>query len=456
MGRLPVVAIVGRPNVGKSTLFNRLVRQRKAVVEDTPGVTRDRLYARTQVLGKPFLLVDTGGIDLAEKDPLRSQACLQALAAVEEADVLLFVVDGKEGLTPADHEVAEVLRRAGKPFLLVANKLESPKEHAEEVYELGLGDFLRISALHGHNIGDLMEALAALLPETEEGPAEEDLRVAIVGRPNVGKSSLLNAILGEERVIVSEIPGTTRDAIDVGFSYQGQHWVLVDTAGIRRQAQIKAALEYYCLLRAIQAIERSDVAVVVLDALEGVTAQDKRIMGLVQEAGRAMIVAVNKWDVMEQWARTKKSPSPPSWEPFLSARSIRHLKEDYTRILRHEAPFADYAPVLYLSALRREGIQALLEEIASVAEHHALRIPTSRLNEVLQQALFDTPPPSRKGRPLKVFYATQVGVKPPTILLFVNDPERMHFSYQRYLENRLRQAFGFRGTPMRLILRARR
>lgn len=459
MGK-PTVAIVGRPNVGKSTLFNRLARERIAVVESTPGVTRDRLYADAEAFGRPYTLIDTGGIDPHETDEIKSLARWQAEIAIEEADILIFVVDGREGLTPADYEVADLLRRTRKPVLLVVNKMESDRNtFADDAYALRLGEFFSISALHGTGVGDLVEALSRHLPEAPAEEEEEDqaIRVAVVGRPNVGKSSLVNAILGEERVIVSPIPGTTRDAIDTRFTRNDQDYVLIDTAGMRRKSKVRESLEYYSVLRSVKAIQRCDVAVVMFEALEGVTEQDKRIAGLAHESGCGVILVVNKWDRLRAHLSGDPTASlSPDLEVRLFRRKRETLLQDYTRALRQELLFLDYAPVLFTTASRGEGVGRVLEEIRLVAEHHALRVPTGELNRIFREAVAHTPPPTHKGKPVKIFYATQARVKPPTIVLFVNHPEGMHFSYQRYLENRLREAINFEGTPVRLLLRARR
>lgn len=455
----PTVAIVGRPNVGKSTLFNRLARERIAVVESTPGVTRDRLYADAEAFGRPYTLIDTGGIDPFETDEVKSLARWQAEVAIQEADILLFVVDGREGLTPADFEVADLLRRTQKPVLLAVNKMESDRNtFADDAYGLRLGEFLPISALHGTGMGDLVEALSRYLPEpSEEEEEDQAIRVAVVGRPNVGKSSLVNAILGEERVIVSPLPGTTRDAIDTRFTRGDREYVIIDTAGIRRKSKVQQPLEYYSVLRSVKAIQRCDVALVLLDALDGVTEQDKRIAGLAHEAGRGVILVVNKWDRMEDNLRGDATASlAPDLEIRLHRRKRKTLLQDYTRVLRNELLFLDYAPVIFTTASRGEGVARVLEEISLVAEHHALRVPTSELNRIFREAVSCKPPPTQKGKQVKILYATQARVKPPTIVLFVNHPEWMHFSYQRYLENRLREEINFEGTPVRLLLRARR
>ncbi|MDI6871292.1 MAG: ribosome biogenesis GTPase Der [Bacillota bacterium] len=434
---LPLVAIVGRPNVGKSALFNRLAARRTAIVEATPGVTRDRLYQRCEWGKHDFVLVDTGGIEPESDDPIVEQTRRQADLAMREADVILFVVDGRDGLLPADEEVAERLRRTRKPVLLVVNKAEGlrPEEAAADFYALGLGQPLPVSALHGLGIGDLLDEVVRRFPRMAEGPVDPAVtRVAVVGRPNVGKSSLVNAVLGEERVITSDIPGTTRDAIDTPFTRDGRHYVIIDTAGIRRRSSIKESVERYSVLRAIKAIERSDIVLVVLDATAGVTEQDRRIAGLGHEAGRGTILVVNKWDLVEKDERTMAA---------------------FTRRIRAELAFLDYAPLIFVSAVRGKRIPQLIDLVEYVAEQQSRRVQTSHLNEVLSDAVARQEPPSDKGRALKLFYGTQVGVRPPTFVLFVNDPALMHFTYRRYLENRLREAYGFEGTPLILKARAR-
>ncbi|MGE5552618.1 MAG: ribosome biogenesis GTPase Der [Betaproteobacteria bacterium] len=434
---LALVAIVGRPNVGKSALFNRLTARRTAIVEATPGVTRDRLYQRCEWGQKPFVLVDTGGIEPESDDPIVGQTRRQADLAMREADVILFVVDGRDGLLPADEEVAERLRRTRKPVLLVVNKTEGlpPDEAAGDFYALGLGEPLLISAVHGLGIGDLLDEIVHRLPEPRAEPVDPAVtRVTVVGRPNVGKSSLVNAVLGEERVITSDIPGTTRDAVDTPFTRDGRHYVVVDTAGIRRRTSIKQAVERYSVLRAMRAVERSDIVLMVLDATAGVTDQDRRIAGLGHEAGRGTILVVNKWDLVEKDQRTV---------------------DVFTRRIRADLAFLDYAPLIFVSARQGKRIPQLMDLVDYVAEQQNRRIQTSHLNEVLSEAVARQEPPSDKGRALKVYYATQVGVKPPTFVLFVNDPGLLHFSYVRYLENRLREAYGFEGTPLILKARAR-
>ncbi|MGE5509506.1 MAG: ribosome biogenesis GTPase Der [Chitinophagales bacterium] len=433
--RLPLVAIVGRPNVGKSTLFNRLTASRLAIVEATPGVTRDRLYHRCEWGKHAFVLVDTGGIDTGLDDPIAEQTRRQAELAVREADVIIFVVDGRDGLLPADEEVAELLRTSRKPVLLAVNKGEGqrPDTVKADFYVLGLGEPVVISAAHGLGTGDLLDEVVAYFP-----PAGKDLedpaqtRVAVVGRPNVGKSSLVNAVLGEERVITSDLPGTTRDAIDTPFVRNGRNYVIVDTAGIRRRSSVKEAVERYSVLRAVKAISRADVVLMVLDATAGVTDQDRRIAGLGHEAGRATIIVVNKWDLVEK---------------------DEHTLAQYTKRLRAELAFLDYAPLIFVSAKSGKRVPQLVDLMEYVAEQQSRRIQTSHLNEVVSDAVTRHEPPSDKGRALKIFYATQASVRPPTFVFFVNDPDLFHFSYQRYLENRLREAYGFEGTP--LVLKAR-
>jgi GTP-binding protein len=434
--RLPTVAIVGRPNVGKSTLFNRLVGRRVAIVEDTPGITRDRLYGEAEWRGQAFQVVDTGGVLLEDEDPLVTQVRLQALAAIEEAEVILFLVDAIEGITPADEELADVLRTTHKPVLLLVNKVDNLRRQADaaEFYALGWEEMFPISAIHGHGVADVLDRVVELLPPAKL--AEEDetaVNLAIVGRPNVGKSSLVNAILGAPRVIVSEIPGTTRDAIDTPFERDGQRMVLIDTAGIRRPGKVQGSVEYYSVLRAQRAVQRCDVALLVLDGPQGVTDGDKRVGGYAVEAGRACVVVVNKWDLM-------KNPSSKT------------LMMDFTRIFRKECPFLHFAPLVFASALTGMGISAVVDTALEAAEAHAHRIPTGVLNRLIHDAV-DARPYTRKGKMLKVYYATMPSVKPPTVVLFVNDPDIMHFSYLRYLENAIRQQFPLEGTPIRIEVR---
>lgn len=434
--RLPTVAIVGRPNVGKSTLFNRLVGRRVAIVEDTPGITRDRLYGEAEWRGRAFQVVDTGGVLLEDSDPLITQVRIQALSAIEEADVILFMVDAIEGVTPADEELADVLRTTTKPVLLVANKVDNTRREADaaEFYALGWDEVFTISAVHGHGVAEVLDRVIELLPPAT--PAEEEdttIKLAIVGRPNVGKSSLVNAILGAPRVIVSEIPGTTRDAIDTPFERDGQKMVLIDTAGIRRPGKVQGSVEYYSVLRAQKAIKRCDVALLVLDGPEGVTDGDKRVGGYAVEEGRACVVVVNKWDLM-------KNPTSKT------------LMMDFTRIFRKECPFLHFAPLVFTSALTGMGVPAVVDTALEAAEAHAHRIPTGVLNRLIHDAV-DARPYSRKGKMLKVYYATMPSVKPPTVVLFVNDPDIVHFSYLRYLENQIRQQFPLEGTPIRMEVR---
>jgi GTP-binding protein len=444
----PIVAVVGRPNVGKSTLFNRLTGRRIAIVEDIPGITRDRLYADGEWNGRAYTLIDTGGIGMDEGDPLVAQIRVQAEVAMEEADVILFVADAEQGVTAVDQDLADLLRRGETPVLTVVNKADNAAKErdAAEFYALGLGEVYSVSALSGRGVADLLDDIVDLFPP-DTGEAEEDdetVRIALIGRPNVGKSSLLNAILGEERAIVSPVAGTTRDAIDTPFEWEGgkesatQRLLLIDTAGIRRSGKIQGTVEYYSVLRAQRAIERCDVALTVIDAAEGLRDGDKRVAGMAHEAGRASVLVVNKWDVGKQTtmeAHPSKSPLPI-----------------FTQMLRDEMPFVGYAPVAFCSALRRTGIGAVVETALSAAESHAMRIPTGELNRVIRDAV-DAHPLNEKGRTFKVRYATMASVKPPTIVLFVNDPEMLHFSYQRYLENQIRKAYAFEGTPIRLFAR---
>ena len=432
---LPVVAIVGRPNVGKSTIFNRLAGERIAIVEDQPGITRDRIYSRSEWNGREFHLIDTGGIEFDEKDGMIEHIRNQAELAIEEADVILFVTDGRQGITATDEEVSRWLHRSRKPVVLMVNKIDDIKhiEGVYEFYQLGFEHVIPVSSIHGTGTGDMLDAIVSLFPDKkEEEYDDETIRVTLIGRPNVGKSSLVNAILGEERVIVSPEAGTTRDAVDTPFEYDGQSYVLIDTAGIRKRGKVYESVEKYSVIRALRAIERSDVCLIVIDGERGIAEQDKKIAGYAHEAGKAAVFVVNKWDVVEKDEKTM----------------LRFQEK-----IRDSFQFMHYAPVLFVSAKTGKRIQKILPTVNEVAEQHAMRIPTSVLNQVIQDAMVTTPPPSERGRRFRVQYVTQVSVKPPTIVFFVNDPEIAHFSYLRYLENHLRQAFPFHGTPLKIKLR---
>ncbi|GAB4151981.1 MAG: ribosome biogenesis GTPase Der [Candidatus Promineifilaceae bacterium] len=443
----PLVALVGRPNVGKSTLFNRIVGKRLAVVSETPGTTRDRLYADAEWGGADFLLVDTGGIELLEgwhTEPLSedSEQFLplirqQAEMAIATADAVILVVDGRGGLTAADREVGEILRRSQKPTFIAANKLESTKlwDTAYEFYELGVGEVFPISALHGTGVGDLLDAVVETLPPYEEEEAAGDtIKVALLGRPNVGKSTLLNKILGEERAIVSPIAGTTRDAIDTHFTWEGRSFTLIDTAGIRRRGKIDPGVEKYSVLRTLRVLCRADVALLLIDATEGLTAQDTHIAGMITEENVSVIVIVNKWDAI--------------------AKDTYTINE-YTDTLRQGLNFLPYVPFLFVSALTGQRINRILPQVVAVSEARALRIPTGELNKLMREAVSQHAPPGKAGLHVKFFYATQASVAPPTFVFFVNKPEWVHFSYQRYLENQIRAAYPFPGTPIKLIFRPR-
>ncbi|WP_077616455.1 ribosome biogenesis GTPase Der [Caenibacillus caldisaponilyticus] len=433
---LPVLAIVGRPNVGKSTIFNRMIGERLAIVEDTPGVTRDRLYGEAEWLGRRFNVIDTGGIDLGD-EPLLVQIREQAHLAMEEADVILFVVDGKDGLTNADQDVANILYRTDKPVVLGVNKMDNVKrrENLYEFYSLGFGDPIAISGAHGTGLGDLLDEIVRRFPEKSDDSYDDSvIRFSLIGRPNVGKSSLVNAILGRERVIVSDIPGTTRDAVDTVFERDGKTYVIIDTAGMRKRGKIYENTEKYSVLRAQRAIERSDVVLVVLNGEEGIREQDKKIAGYAHEAGRAVVIVVNKWDAVEKDEKTMDA---------------------FRRNIREQFRFLSYAPIVFVSAKTKQKLHRLLPVIDQVAENHSLRVKTSALNDCISDAIAMTPPPSDNGKRLKIFYATQVGVKPPTFVFFVNDPELVHFTYERFLENKLRETFGFIGTPIKLVMKKR-
>jgi GTP-binding protein len=432
----PIVAIVGRPNVGKSTLFNRLVGARLAITDEIPGTTRDRLYAEAEWGGVSFILVDTGGLDLVSSGDLMAQVQAQAQTAIAEADVILLLVDVKDGLTAGDEEVAQVLRRTAKPVLLAVNKADNQalREAAVEFYALGLGELYPISALHGTGTGDLLDQVVGAFPVEEEEEELEAVKIAIVGRPNVGKSSLLNKILGQERSIVHETPGTTRDTIDTQMEWEGEPVVLIDTAGIRRKGRIQRGVEKYSVLRALKAIDRADVVLLLTDAVDGVTAQDAHIAGYILEEAKSVVVVVNKWDLVEKDAYT-----------------MLVYMEHIRTVLR----FLDYVPVLFVSALTGQRVDQVLPTALRVQEERLIRIPTADLNRILQEAVARHAPPSKAGKRLKFYYVTQAAVDPPTFVFFVNDPRLVHFSYKRYLENRLREHYGFLGTPLRLSFRKR-
>lgn len=433
----PIIAIVGRPNVGKSTIFNRIVGERVSIVEDIPGVTRDRIYSSGEWLNREFNIIDTGGIDIGD-EPFLAQIRSQAEIAIDEADVIIFLVNGREGVTGADEEVAKILYRSKKPVVLAVNKIDNPemREYIYDFYSLGFGEPFPISGSHGLGLGDLLDEAIKHFPANDNAEYDEDtIKFSLIGRPNVGKSSLVNAILGEERVIVSDIAGTTRDAIDTKFTTKDHDYVIIDTAGMRKKGKVYESTEKYSVLRALKAIERSDVVLVVLNAEEGIIEQDKKIAGYAHEAGRAVIIVVNKWDAVEKDEKTMKLFEQNIREHFL---------------------FLDYAPIVFLSALTKKRIHTLTPVIDKVSENHALRIQTNVLNDVIMDAVAMNPAPSDKGVRLKIYYATQVAVKPPTFVVFVNEPELMHFSYERFLENRIREAFDFEGTPIRLIARARK
>ena len=438
MGK-PIVAIVGRPNVGKSTLFNIFANSRISIVEDTPGVTRDRLYADTEWLDNEFMMVDTGGIEIMNTDKIAVSIRQQAQIAIAEADVILFVCDARAGITHEDAEVAKMLRQSKKPIVLAINKADSPKQEMEifEFYNLGIGEPIPVSAANHLGLGDLLDAVVEKFPETSaygEDGNEDEIKVALIGRPNVGKSSIFNTLVGEERSIVSDVAGTTRDAIDTPVIREGQKFLFIDTAGMGRKARVEEPIEKYSIIRSLRAVDRSDVVLMVIDAIDGITEQDKKIAGYAHEAGKGIVLVVNKWDLND-----KDNTS-----------TLR-----YTENLRRELVFMQYAPVVFVSAMTKQRIHRLPEVIHYVAEQNAMRISTSVLNQVVEDAIAINPPPTEKGQRLKILYATQVKIKPPTFVIFVNEPEIMHFSYQRYLENKLREAFGFEGTPLQMIIRGK-
>lgn len=435
----PIVAIVGRPNVGKSTLFNQIGKRRVSIVDDFPGVTRDRIYMDAEWLEHHFTMIDTGGIELESSDKLLDSMRQQAQIAIREADVIVFIVDGRTGLTDGDVEIARILRAAKKPVILGVNKIDSPKQELDvyEFYNLGLGDPIAIAAANSLNLGDLLDAIVEAFPKKDVEEVDNDeIRIAVIGRPNVGKSSLVNTLLGEERVIVSDIPGTTRDAIDTHFTKDDTKYTLIDTAGMRRRGKIDEPVERYSVMRSLRAVDRANVVLMVINAFEGITEQDKKIAGYAHESGKGVIIVVNKWDIFPD--KNEKS-------------TLRFTEE-----LRKEIAFLQYAPVLYTSALTGQRVQRVTELVKYVAEQQSMRIQTSVLNELLRDAVSVNPPPSHKGKQLKLYFMTQTDIEPPKFIIFVNDPELMHFSYLRFIENKLRENFGFEGTPIKLIVRGRK
>ncbi|ARB40694.1 ribosome biogenesis GTPase Der [Mammaliicoccus sciuri] len=432
----PIIAIVGKPNVGKSTIFNRIIGERVSIVEDTPGITRDRIYSSGEWLTHDFNLIDTGGIDLGD-EPFQQQIRAQAEVAIDEADVIIFMVNGREGVTQADEMVAKILYKSNKPVVLAVNKIDNPEMRSEiyDFYSLGFGEPFPISGSHGLGLGDLLDEAAKHFPEDDEPDYDDEtIRLSLIGRPNVGKSSLINAILGEERVIVSPIAGTTRDAIDTIYTYDDQEYVLIDTAGMRKKGKVYESTEKYSVLRALKAIERSNVVLVVIDAEEGIIEQDKKVAGYAHEAGKAIVIVVNKWDTVEKDSKTMKK---------------------FEEKVRDNFQFLDYAPIAFVSALEKSRLKTLFPLITMADENHRKRVQSSTLNEVITDAVAMNPTPTDNGRRLNIFYATQVAIQPPTFVIFVNDVELMHFSYKRFLENRIRDAFGYEGTPVHLISRKR-
>ena len=435
----PIVAIVGRPNVGKSTLFNRIAGQRISIVEDTPGVTRDRIYADAEWLNHSFTLIDTGGLEPESDDMMLKNMYSQAEIAIESADVIIFVADVKTGMVDADMQVANILRKSKKPVVLAVNKMDDLAKYGMDIYEfyqLGLGEPFGVSAGQMLGIGDLLDEVIKHFPEDKDGEDDDDtIKVAIIGKPNVGKSSLINRILGEERVIVSDVAGTTRDAIDSPYEYNGQKYVFIDTAGMRRKSKIKENIEKYSIIRAVAAVERADVCIMMINAEEGITDQDTKVAGIAHEAGKAVIIAVNKWDKIEKDNKTMNK---------------------FVKDIETEFKYLSYAPTIFISAATGQRVTKLFDLINMVHENNTMRVATGILNDVLIEAMAMNQPPAEKGRPLKIYYMTQVSVKPPTFVLFVNDTELLHFSYKRYIENQLREAFGFKGTPIHFIARNRK
>jgi len=432
----PIVAIVGRPNVGKSTLFNQIGKRRVSIVDDMAGVTRDRIYMDATWLDKEFTLIDTGGIEIKSADKILTEIRAQAKIAMEEADTIIFLVDGRAGLTAADEDIGKILHNTEKPVVVAVNKIDNLNLESEtyEFYNLGLGEPIGISASNALNLGDLLDAVVKTFPQTEtEARDEDEIRIAVIGRPNVGKSSLVNKMLGEERVIVSDIPGTTRDAIDTHFFLDGTKFTLIDTAGMRRRAKIEEAVERYSVIRSLRAIDRADVVLMLIEAPVGVTEQDKKIAGYAHDSGKGCVLVVNKWDIF----------------PNKHDRSTNRFTDE----LRQRLGFLQYAPVVYTSALTGQRVERVTELVKFVAEQQSMRIQTSVLNELIRDAVAVNPPPSKKGKSAKIFFVTQADICPPRFIIFVNEPELLHFSYLRFIENRLRESFGFEGTPLKFIVR---
>ena len=434
-----IVAIVGRPNVGKSTLFNQIAKKKISIVDDMPGVTRDRIYMEADWLNHEFTLIDTGGIELETDDKILNNIRVQAEIAMEEADSIIFLVDGRAGITPADEDISEILRRTSKPVIVAVNKIDTLELEMNvfEFYSLGFENVVGISASNSLNLGDLLDAVVENFPKVEEEISDDDeIKIAVIGRPNVGKSSLVNKLLGEERVIVSDIPGTTRDAIDTHFFSDETKFTLIDTAGMRRKSKIEDAVERYSIIRSLRAIDRADVVLMLIDASTGIAEQDKKIAGYAHDSGKGCVIVVNKWDIF----------------PDKHDRSTNRFTDE----LRKEIGFLQYAPVLYASALTGQRVNRVTELVKFVAEQQSMRIQTSALNELLQDAVAVNPPPSKKGKQLKILFMTQADICPPKFILFVNNPELLHFSYLRFIENRLRESYGFEGTPLKFIVRQRK
>lgn len=436
----PVVSIIGRPNVGKSTFFNKIIGERRSIVVNTPGVTRDRIYAETEWNGKQFAIIDTGGIEPNSNDPILQQMREQAIMAMDMSDVIIFMVDGKDGVTVQDYEVATMLRRTGKPVFLVVNKVDNMKfdksgVNVYDFYELGLGDPIPISSVNMLNFGDLLDDIASSFPNEEHNADEPYIKIAIIGKPNVGKSSFVNAVTNKSRVIVSEIAGTTRDSIDMPFEYDGSKYTLIDTAGIRRKSRVNEDIEKYSVIRAVAAIERCDVCVLMISATSGITEQDKKIAGIAHEAGKGLMIVVNKWDLVHKETNTMR---------------------DYERTIKSELLFASYAPVIFISVLKKRRIYDVIKTAQKIQTNRTVRIPTGRLNTVIEDAVMMKQPPSDKGKRLKIYYAAQIGVEPPLFSFNINSRELTHFSYMRYLENKIREAFDFEGTSLKFIFNEKR